>query len=175
MKHDLAQRLQRLLQELGGLLADVLMRCPVKAVPADVPLRGHVSVDGVGSGGWRQIVKERGVEYGYVGKVRQDAPGDLDAEQCGRVVQRRQRRERLERRDQVVVDDAGPVQVGSAVDHPVPDRDEAHLGGLVPLVGECVEGCPQGRLVVGHRALPDALDDSVDHQSARIRFYDSIF
>ena len=52
------------------------------------------------------------------------------------------------------------------MDHPVPDRDEAQLSGVVSLVGERVEGCPQGCLVVGYRTFPDALDDSVDHQSA---------
>ena len=84
-------------EELGRLLADVLVRRAVEPVAANVPLRGHVSVDGVGRGGGGQVVEERRVEHRDVRHVRQHLAGDLDAEDRGRIVQRRQRRQLCQR------------------------------------------------------------------------------
>ncbi len=108
-------------------------------------------------------MEEPGVEHGDVREIGQDTARDLDAEDGGRVVQRRQRRQCPKCRDQLVVDDGGQEEVWSAVDHPVPDRDEAQLVELVSLGGQRVEGRPQRFVVVGDLSFADALDDSI-HQ-----------
>ena len=71
-----------------------------------------------------QVVEERGVEHRDVRQVGQHPAGHLDAEHRGRIVQRRQRCQLLERGDQRVVDDRRPVESLPAVHHPVPDRDQ---------------------------------------------------
>ena len=113
-------------EELRGLLADVLVRGAVEAVAPDVPLRGDVAVDRVRRRRGGQVVEERGVEHGDVRQVGQHLAGHLDAQQRGRVVQRRERRQlvdlaRSPRRRSIV----GSYEVRPAVHHPVPDRDQA--------------------------------------------------
>ena len=58
-------------EELRCPQADVLVRRAVKAVAANVPLRGDIPIDGVRRGRGRQVVEERGVEDRDVRQIRQ--------------------------------------------------------------------------------------------------------
>ena len=149
MQHDLVQRCQRHVQKLRRLLADVLVGGAVKPVPADVPLRGEVPVDGVRRRRGRQVVEERGVEHRDVRQIGQHLAGHPDTEHCGRIVQRRKRSQLLQLGDQRVVDERRPVEVRAAVHHPVPDRDQPDGVQMRARLGEQFERGPQRRLVVG--------------------------
>ena len=120
-------------QERRRLLADVLVRGAVEPVAANVPLPRDIPVDRVGRRGGRQVVEERGVEDGDVRQVGQRPAGHPDAEHGGRVVQRRQRRELLQLRDQRVVDQR---RLGTG-----PGR-RARRGGRPRPIPGLSSGCP---------------------------------
>ena len=157
----------------------------MKPVSADVPLLGDISVDGIRGSRGRQVVKERGVEHRDVRQVRQHLAGHADAEHRGRVVQRRQRGQFVQLRDQRVVDQGRPIEVRTAVHHAMPDRDQPD--GVQAGAGllEQLERGPQRRLVIGdwvvaaqfplpdgqrrrRGVLADPLDDAVGQRCARI-------
>ena len=123
-------------------------------------------------------MEEGGIEHGDMRKLGKRLAGHLDTQQCGRIVQRRKRRQLADLGDQCVVDDRRLIQVGPAVHHPVPDRDQpGHV------VGHLVEHHLQRRSVVGDLCcfllacgtLADPLDDPVGHHRTRIRVDDSVF
>ena len=85
-----------------------------------------------------------GVEAGDLRQTGQQVPDDLDAAQVVRLVQRRERRERLDPRHDLVVDPDRAGKIGPAVDDPVADRDQV---GSIDLPEHGLEQDPQGSLV----------------------------
>ncbi len=125
MQHDLIERLDRGgLEEMRGLLADVLVRCAVKAVAANLPAAGQIPVDRIRRRRSGQVVEERGVEDRDVRQVRKHAAGDWMPRTAGGLCSGASGGELLQRGDQRIVDEGRPVQVLAAVNHPVPDRDQ---------------------------------------------------
>src|SRR4029077_18428511 len=99
-----------------------------------VPLLGHRVPEGAG----RHCLVERGVEHG---DLRESGPGGadrLDAGQVGRVLQRRQRGERADGGDDVVVDEDRVAEPVAPVHHPVPGADQvrARAGHAVQDAGD---------------------------------------
>jgi hypothetical protein len=119
-------------------------------------------------------VKEGGVEHGDVRKIGKRFAGHLDAQQRGRIVQRRKRRQLVDLGDQCVVDECGLIQVRPTVHHPVPHRDQPRH-----IVCQLVEHHTQRRGMVGNAAVldafPDPFDDAVGDRVSRICLDDRIF
>ena len=72
---------------------------------------GDLAIEGVRGGGRRQVVEEGGVEHGDVGDVGKQLTGDVDAGEVGRVVERGERREPVDRGDDVGIDQHGAGEV----------------------------------------------------------------
>jgi hypothetical protein len=176
VQHDLAEVTRVAFEELGGSPRHEPVRGPVGAVAAHrVPL-GDLAVDGVGGRRARQVVEERRVEHRDVGDAGEQLAGDVDAGEVGGVVQGGQRRESLDRGDDVGVDERGDGEVLAAHDHAVADRDDARVrqprAELVEELEHRVQclamggerrTAPGGHPVVGVpqlcHLLADALDD----------------
>ena len=123
VQHDLVEVLEPAAEHARDLAGHVLVRRPVEAVPAHPVLAGDLPVDRVRGGRLGQRAEERGVEHDDVRHVREQLAGHLDAGEVGRVVQRRQRGEGVDLRDDLVVDDDRRAEDRAAVHHPVADRD----------------------------------------------------
>ena len=135
----------------------------MKAVSTNLPAGRNVAVDRVGRRRQRQIVKERGVEYGDVRQIREYPKGYLDAQHRGRIVQRCQRRQFPQRFDQAGIDDGRPIKVRATVNHPVADRHQLKIRQIPPVRCEHIEHRSQCGLVIGDSAvLADPLDDPVN-------------
>ena len=121
---------------------------------------------------------ERRVEHRHLRHVREQPQGDAQALEVRRVVQRRERHELLDVREQLVVHERRRGEHLAAVHDPVPDRADACVGQRGPVLVERVEHGTQRFLVVGEGALllvlavraavreraavlPDRLDDPV--------------
>ena len=177
MAGDELQALNRLLQELGSAVADVLVAGAVEAVAADTVLLIVLIGDGVhvglrGHGGVESRVKDRNIRL----VLPKDLVGGLDAQDGGRVVQRSQRAQVVDRLDDLGGDQAALLELLAAVDHAVADgvdlgnalNDLALAGGhLLDDLGESLgvggeDGGRGGLVAVGlmgdHAALhADAL------------------
>ena len=95
---------RRVAEQRGGAAGDVRVRRAVEAVPPDLPPLGERRVDRPGDALGRDGRVERGVEDRHLRHVGQQLAGHLDAGQRGRVVQRRERDQLLDRGDHLVVD-----------------------------------------------------------------------
>src|SRR5690606_3080452 len=117
--------------------------------------------------------------------VGQQLTGHLDTPQVGRVVQRRERGELLDVRHDLLVHDDRPGVAPSALDHPVPHRDDPGVGQPRAHRPEQLQHPPQPAAVVGDgldeggvlspegvpqppHVLPDALDETGGDDDARV-------
>ena len=121
----------------------------MKAISADLPLAGQLTVDRVGRRRGGQVVEEGGVEDSDMRHTRQHLAGHLDALQGGRIVQRGQRRQIFQLSNDRIIDDGRLVEVGAAVYHPVPNRRQPAGLQIDTGVGQLVERQPQRCVVVG--------------------------
>ena len=112
-------------QQGGGPLAHETVTGAVEPeashpVPG-VPLLGYRIAEGPG----RHGLVERGVERGHLREFGPQGADRFDAGQVRRVLQRRQRNERADRGDHVVVHQDRGAEPLAPVHHPVADPDEA--------------------------------------------------
>ena len=105
------------------------MRGAVESVTPDVPLRGDLAVDGVGRRGGRQVVEERGVEHRDVRQVGQRVRATSIPSTAGGLCSGASGASSSSLAISASSTTRGPVQVGAAVHHPVPDRDQAESPG----------------------------------------------
>ncbi len=96
---------------------------------------------------------EGGVEDGHVRNIRQYLPGDPDAGQVRRVVQRCQGGELIDGPFHVVVDDDRFGEAVATVHHTVTDRGQADVGQRRAVLVEHVEHGLQAGLVIGQVEL----------------------
>ena len=163
MQHDLVKRVEGYPEEPGGLLADESMRRAVKAVSADLPACRDLAVDRVGRRRRRQIVKERGVEYGDVRQIGEYPESYFDAQHRGRVVQGCQRSQFPQRFNQIGVDDCRPIKIRATVNHPVADSHQLKTCQIPPARCQHLEHRSQRGLVIGDSTvLADPFDDPVN-------------
>ena len=171
VQHDLIQRLQRRLQEFGRLLADVLVRRAVEAVPTDVPLLRPLL------GRWRRSPPRRAGR----GRTRCRTPRRA----AGRAARGGRPRCRATRADCA----AAPAATASRASR---STSSSTTVGRYRSGPPCTTRCPtatspsssrsvarprraasnaarSGRLVVGDLVLSDPLDDAVGQLTARIR------
>jgi hypothetical protein len=134
---------------------DPRMREAVEAVPSSVPSSPPFRRDGVGAGGGGHRRVEPGVEAGDVRRVRHGASRSLDALHRPPLVQRRQRRERVDALDHVVGHDLWTGELRPAVDDAVTDgvdtdgaRDEGFDIGAGVVAGPLIELAVGDDLVV---------------------------
>ncbi|MCY1227866.1 hypothetical protein D9M72_401560 [compost metagenome] len=97
---------------------------------------------------------EGGVEAGHLQQVRHGFAHGADRGQVMRLVQRRQRHQRLQFRDHVVVDAHGLREVGAAMHHAMADR---HRRIVAQPDAEHQPHQPEGGVVVGHLRLREGL------------------
>ena len=136
----------------GGLARDIGVRGAVEPVTADVVLLAPRARDGVRVRDLRDRVVEGRVEDHHLRQVGEQLAGHRDALEVGRVVQRRQRHQRLHGRDHVVVDQGRLGELLAAVHDPVPDRDHLDVALRRPVV---LEGVDRGaQRVLERRELP---------------------
>ncbi len=97
VQHDDAQLLEVAVEERRRPLGDVLVRGAVKPVPPHTVALRQLYGDRVGVRLGRHGLVERGVEDGDMRHVRENSTSRLDAEQIGRIMQRRERRKAFDR------------------------------------------------------------------------------
>ena len=148
MAGDQLQALNRLLQKLGGAVADILVARAVEAVAADAVLLIVLIGDGVhislgGHGGVESRVKDRNIRL----VLTEDLVGSLNAQNGGGVVQGSQRAQVVDGLDDLGGNQAALLELLAAVDHAVADgvdlgntvNDLALAGGhLLHDLGECL-------------------------------------
>ena len=148
MAGDQLQALNRLLQELSGAVADILVARAVEAVAADAVLLIVLVGDGVhvslrGHGGVESRIKHSDV--GLI--LAKDLVGGLDTQDGGGVVQGGQGAQVMDGLDDLRGDQATFLELLAAVDHAVADgvdlgnavNDLALAGGhLLHDLGECL-------------------------------------
>ena len=130
MAGDQAQFLERTAEHLGGLLGNILVAGAVEAVAADLVLFIVLVGDRVHVVRLRHGLMERGIEYGDHRNVRaHNVAAGLDADQVGRIVERRKRYAVLDRLEHLFGDNDAVREELAAVYHAVADRvDLAHRG-----------------------------------------------
>ena len=121
----------------------------MEAVPAHVLLVAPRAWHGIRVRLGRQRAVEPGVEHGDVRDAGERRLRPHDPLDVGRVVQRGERRQRSQRRDDVVVDHHGLGEAAAAVHDPVPHRDEVVVVDPGPVLGERGAGGGERGAVVG--------------------------
>jgi hypothetical protein len=170
MQDDLVQRVDRPCQHPGCPLGDVSHRDPVETVPPDPDSSRETRVERVGRRRGGQPGVECGVEDGDLGDAREGVPGGLDALYSTGIVQRRQRHEFADGRDNIVVHNGRTDESIRSVNDAVSDRDEPSRvergGGQHGL---------QRLAMVGHVSwLADAFDQPTGNTARVVRIHDSV-
>ncbi|MCY1359466.1 hypothetical protein D9M69_460380 [compost metagenome] len=169
---------------LRRAVADVAVAGAVEAVAAQAMLAVQRLRQGIAIGALGQALVEGGVEHRHLRQVRVDLDRRLDAEQVGRVVQRRQRRGGADRLEHLGVDALRAGEAFAAVYHAVADAVQLAAGGALhqrQQLGEggAVVGAGDHQAVLLAAALPaqhrlgvaEAVGDAAQGE-LRVRFVD---
>lgn len=150
MQGDDVELARRLAEELGDRVGDELVADAVEAVLAELVLARHVRVNGVGA----DVLGQRGVELrvkaGHVDGLGQLLDARLDDLEGGRIVQRRQVRQRLEAVVRVLGDELRLGEAAAVDDAVAGDGDVFGPADLpeLPVLDQRPEQDPE-RVVLG--------------------------